>query len=217
LYVSWRPFSHLVGIGLCCHLVPCCFFTDCSGSNLLSSTSPQPCLPLPLFLLPWHFTGLVIWIMIFFCKTKEDLLGPLVKFFHYSEPLHHEWKSFISGMLTSIPAPHSFFSYSSLSFSLLPTPYSPLPTPHSPLHAHTIALLTIIISKLVTSTNRKNSNQRNLKSTDPNFAGCKNSYFLYFYCYNATIYVVSLYKRISILYFNGLRQDPTIGIEEKQI
>jgi hypothetical protein len=76
LYISWRPFSCLARLGLHCHLVPCYLFKDYTGSNLLSSTSPQPCLSLPLplilplFPLPWPLAGLVIWIMKVFCKSN---------------------------------------------------------------------------------------------------------------------------------------------------
>jgi hypothetical protein len=98
LYVSRRLFSRLVELRLCCRLVPCCLFTDCTGSNLLSSTSPHPCLHLPLFPLPWPLVGLVIWIMIFFCKINEDLLGALVEFFHYPKALHHVFFEMQSGI-----------------------------------------------------------------------------------------------------------------------
>jgi hypothetical protein len=78
LYVSQWPFSRLVGLGLCCHLVSRCLFRDFTSSNLLSSTSLQPYLslplPLPLFLLPWPLAGLVVWIMNFFAKLTKIFL-----------------------------------------------------------------------------------------------------------------------------------------------
>jgi hypothetical protein len=72
LYVIWRRICRRPVLILCCCQLPRVLFTVCSGSTLLSSTYPHPCLPLPLllFLLPWPLAGLVIWIMNEFCKSN---------------------------------------------------------------------------------------------------------------------------------------------------
>jgi hypothetical protein len=55
---------------------------------------------------------------------------------------------------------------------------------------------TTTISKTTTLSNEKKFNQRNSKSTNPNFVGCKTSSFLPFKCYNLAIYVVNFLKKI---------------------
>ena len=93
LYVIWQRICRRPGLALCCYQLPCVLFSTNSGSTLLSSTSPQPCLPLPLplllFLLPRPLVGLVIWIMKEFYKRNQNLLQTLANFFHYPKELYH--------------------------------------------------------------------------------------------------------------------------------
>jgi hypothetical protein len=74
-----------------------------------------------------------------------------------------------------------------------------------------------IISKTSTLNNEKKINQSNSKSDDPDFAWCKKSSFLHFKCYILQFYVVNFFEKISTHFFNSLRQDPTVGTQEKEI
>jgi hypothetical protein len=40
---------------------------------------------------------------------------------------------------------------------------------------------------------------------------------LYFKCYNLAIYLVNFFESFSTHYFNSLKQDPTVGTQEKEI